>query len=293
MNNFTLQQLQIIEKVVSEGSITKAAAQIFLTQPALSHQIRDLESKLGLNLFDRVGKKLIPTAACQTIVAAARNVLPQIEELNRQMEICREGKNQVIRLSTECYTCYNWLPKLVQKFKKTNPSVEVQIIVEATAQPLEYLERGELDLAIVGTQPTNKNLLVTPLFDDRMVAVVAQNHRFAKSETPLEPADFADENFIYYNVPDKNNLILDGYFAKARPRRVQKMQLTESIVEMVAAEMGVSIMATWAVEPYLKKLNIRSRPLTEQNSSKHWFAVIRPTENHLLKEFVEAIKLRF
>ena len=293
MNNFTVQHLQIIEKVVAEGSITKAAARIFLTQPALSHQIRDLESKLGLKLFDRVGKKLIPTAACQTIVAAARNVLPQIEELNRQMEIHKRGKNQLIRLSTECYTCYHWLPKIVHKFKKTNPSVEVQIIVEATAQPLDYLERGELDLAIVGSQPANKNLRVTPLFDDVMVAVVAQNHRFAKSEKPLEPADFADENFIYYNVPDQNNLILDGYFAKVRPRRVQKMQLTESIVEMVAAEMGVSIMANWAVAPYLKKLKIRSRPLAAQNTSKQWFAVTRSSENQDLVKFVEAIKSRF
>ena len=293
MNNFTLQQLQIIEKVVAEGSITKAAARIFLTQPALSHQIRDLEAKLGLKLFDRVGKKLIPTAACQTIVAAARNVLPQIEELNRQMEFFKQGKNRVIRISTECYTCYHWLPKIVQRFKKTNPSVEIRIVVEATAQPLEYLERGELDLAIVGSPPANKNLCVTPLFNDLMVAVVAQNHRFAKSEKPLEPLDFADENFIYYNVPDKNNLILDGFFAGARPRRVQKMPLTESIVEMVAAEMGVSIMANWAVEPYLKKLKIRARPLAEQNSSKQWFAVTRSAENQDLAEFIEAIKFRF
>ncbi len=293
MNNFSLQQLQTVEKIVTEGSITKAAAQLYLTQPALSHQIRDLEKRLGLKLFDRVGKKLVPTEVCRQIVKTAHSVLPQIDELNRQMQIFKTGKNQVIRLSTECYTCYHWLPKIAQRFKENNRDIEVRIVVEATQQPLLFLERGELDVAIISSQPANKNLFVTALFEDKMVAVVPANHRFAQMSKPLKPEDFTDENFIYYNVPDNGNLILDNYFAGAKPRRIQKFQLTEAIIEMVAAEMGVSIMAEWAVKPYLKKQKIKVCPLAGENTAKTWFAATLSEQNQNLNHFVQAVKNRF
>lgn len=264
-----------------------------MSQPAISHQIRDLEARLGLKLFERVGKKLVPTEVCRKIVLTAQTVLPQIDELNRQMQICKAGKKQIVRLSTECYTCYHWLPKIVRRFTQSNREIEVEIVVEATPQPLDYLERGELDIAIISSQPANKNLFVTPLFEDRMVAVLPQNHLLAKKEKPLEPADFADENFIYYNVPDKNNLILDGFFARIKPRRIQKMQLTEAIVEMVAAEMGVSIMAHWAIEPYLKKQKIQTRFLGGQTTCKAWFAATLSDENQTLNQFIRIIKARF
>ena len=293
MNNFTLQQLQIIEKVVAEGSMTKAASRLFLTQPALSHQIKDLESRIGLKLFDRVGKKLVPTEVCRAIVVTAQSVLPQIDELSLQLKNFKQGKNRTIRLSTECYTCYHWLPKIIRQFQRGNSAVEIKIVIEATAQPLDFLERGELDVAIVGKLPANKNLFATTLFEDEMVAVLPKNHRLSEKNEPLEPSDFADENFIYYNVPDKGNQILDGYFAANKPRRIQKVQLTEAIIEMIAAEMGVGIMATWAVKPYLTRRDIATARLDGEHSRKSWFAVARSNEDKTLNQFVNAVKKRF
>src|SRR5437762_8515296 len=112
-----VRHLQLVAAVADVGSLTRAGDRLHLTQSALSHQLRDIESRLGAALFLRVGKRLVLTPAGDRLLASARDVLERLRETEddiRQMGLERRG---VIRLSTECYTCYHWLPPLLTKFR--------------------------------------------------------------------------------------------------------------------------------------------------------------------------------
>src|SRR5215210_8184117 len=144
-----IRHLKLIKAIAREGSVTRAGNRLHLTQSALSHQLRDAEEKLGVQLFTRLNKRMILTPAGERLLSSADAVLDEIkraEEDIRQIALSREG---ILRLSTECYTCYHWLPSMLNVFQQKFPRIEVQIVVEATRKPLDALLDGKLDLAIV------------------------------------------------------------------------------------------------------------------------------------------------
>src|SRR5829696_1756756 len=137
--NLEVRHLKLIRAIAREGSITAAGNRLHLTQSALSHQLRDAEEKLGVPLFTRLNKRMLLTPAGERLLASAETVIQEIkraEEDIRQIALSREG---ILRLSTQCYTCYHWLPSMLKLFQQKFPRIEVQIMVEATRRPIEAL----------------------------------------------------------------------------------------------------------------------------------------------------------
>ena len=238
-----IRHLRLIEAVAQEGSVTKAGNRLYLTQSALSHQLRDAEEKLGVALFQRLGKKMILTPAGERLLSSAQVVLDEIrraEEDVRQIALSREG---VLRLTTECYTCYHWLPSLLKVFSQRFPRIEVQIVVEATRRPIQTLLDGKLDLAIVSTPVRNSKLLFKPLFQDEMLVVMRPDYPLA-SRPFLKAEDFSHENLIVYSTLEETMVFQKVLLpAGVAPKHVTQVQLTEAILEMVKNGLGISVMA--------------------------------------------------
>src|ERR1700741_1927056 len=132
-----VRHLKLVETVATEGGLTKAANRLHVTQSALSHQLRDIEDKLGTPLFLRLKKKMLLTQAGERLLSAAPAVLDELKRAEddiRQIALNRDG---ILRISTECYTCYHWLPAVLKPFNREFPRVEVRIVVEATRRPVE------------------------------------------------------------------------------------------------------------------------------------------------------------
>jgi len=144
-----VRHLKMVTAVSASGSVTHAATDMNLTQSAVSHQLRGIEERLGTPLFLRVGKRMVPTAAGERVLATARRVLDDIA--SAEEDVRRLGTNQagVLRVCAQCNTGYHWLPPLVEAFRRKHPLVEVVVAVECTVRPLEALLEGRLDLAIV------------------------------------------------------------------------------------------------------------------------------------------------
>src|ERR1700686_2378608 len=105
-----VRHLKLLVTVAQEGSVTEAGKRVNLTQSALSHQLRDAEEKLGTALFLRLGRKMVLTPAGERLIPCPRRVLDELSDTEPQIEGLNGGARGVIRLSTECYTCYHWLP---------------------------------------------------------------------------------------------------------------------------------------------------------------------------------------
>ena len=270
-----VRHLKLVETVAQEGGLTKAANRLHVTQSALSHQLRDIEDKLGAPLFLRLNKKMLLTQAGERLLSSAPAVLEELkraEEDIRQIALHREG---ILRISTECYTCYHWLPPVLKPFSREFPRVEVRIVAEATRRPVEALLDGRLDLAITSVPARNQKLIFKPLFKDEIVVIVSPDHPLA-SQPYVNARDFASEHLLVYALPKEELSIFQKVLVPAgvSPKHVSRVELTEAIIEMVKAGLGIGVMARWAVRPHLEAGTLRAVPLTARGFHRRWSAAM-------------------
>jgi LysR family transcriptional regulator for metE and metH len=269
-----VRHLSLVSEIASTGSVTRAAERLHLTQSALSHQLRDIESRLGTQLFLRLGKRMVLTPPGERVLGAAKRVLDEIGRAEEDLKLMSQNGKGVLRLCTQCNTGYHWLPPLLQAFHRKYPGVDVQIMVNATDRPIEALLDGQLDLAVVTSEVDDKRLQSVRLFEDELVAVVAPTHPFAK-RTWIEPIDFAEEHLIIYTADRHDSYTFTRILAPAgvEPARVSQVPLTEAILELVKAGLGVSVMARWAIEPALKTGAVKAVRIGKRGVYRSWAAV--------------------
>src|SRR5712691_4518724 len=132
-----VRHLRLVRAVAARGSLTRAGADLNLTQSALSHQLRDIELRLGTALFLRVGKRMVLTPPGERLLRSADEVLATIERTEDAIRQLAGASHGLLRISTECYTCYHWLPPLLKAYRRTHPAVDVRIDADATLRPIE------------------------------------------------------------------------------------------------------------------------------------------------------------
>jgi LysR family transcriptional regulator for metE and metH len=271
--NLEVRHLKLVATVAEEGSVTRASNRLHLTQSALSHQLRDVEEKLGVTLFERTARRMLLTPAGERLLESARRVLEELENAEKALQNQSNQRQGLLRITTECYTCYHWLPSLMRAFQRKSPRVEVRIVADATRRAIEALLEGELDLAIVSDPVKNRKVVLEPLFDDELFLVTALDHPLSR-RSYVNAEDLADEHLILY-TDDKRELTIYQHVlipAGVSPRQLSSVQLTEAIVEMVKAGMGVSAIAGWAIAPYVKSKQVKAVRLTRNGVRRHWKA---------------------
>ncbi|CAA0255749.1 LysR family transcriptional regulator [Tenacibaculum maritimum] len=294
MMNISLRNLKMINTIVKEGSITKASEKLFLSQPALSHQLKKMEEEIGLKVFNRLNKKLLLTEAGEILYKTSEKLLISFSLLNAKLDELKKGEKKEIRLTTECYTCYHWLPNVVQKFKKRKPDINVQINIEATQKPLQFLSEGKIDLAIVSNKSHTSSIHFEPLISDKMVIVTSKENSLAAFEN-LELSDLKEQNLIIYDIPEEKNYVLTNILKNDINwvNSIQKVQLTEAIIQLVSANLGISIMAEWAITPFLTNNNLKSIPFKNNQGKRDWFIASLNNITAIENAFINQIKKKF
>jgi LysR family transcriptional regulator, regulator for metE and metH len=200
-------------------------------------------------------------------------VLDDIEATEEDVRRLGAHEAGVIRVCAQCNTGYHWLPPLVEVFRRRHPEVEVSLAVECTLRPVESLLEGKLDVAIVNQSIHHDRVRVRPLFEDEHAAIVAPDHPFA-TRAFVRPADFASERLLLYSSSPDDSFTIQTILRPAGvvPRRVSFVMLTEAILEMVKARLGVSVMQTWSIEPALRAGDVRAIPITAAGIRRQWSA---------------------
>ena len=269
-----VRHLQLVAAVADVGSLTRAGDQLHLTQSALRHPLRDIESRLGAALFLRVGKRLVLTPAGERLLTSAKDVLERLRQTEHDIRAMGRDRAGVLRITTECYTCYHWLPALLLRYRRKFPRVEVRIDVEATRRPIEMLLAGKLDLAIISSTVNDRRLVSRPLFSDELVVIASRRHRFAQ-QTHVKIAEMRDETLFIYPPREESRVLQDVLLpAGAAPARIEEVTLTEAITELVKAGLGVAVLARWAVQPLVDAGTLVARPLTARGLRREWRAVM-------------------
>lgn len=290
-----VRDLSLVREIAATGSVTRASARLHLTQSALSHRLRAVESRLGAPLFLRVGKKMVMTPAGERVLTTAQRVLEEMTRAEEELRAIGRKDTGVLRLCTQCYTGYHWLPPLLRTFNAKHPRIDVDIAVDATRRPIDALLAGEVDLAILTAAVEDRRIVVRPLFVDDLLVVVGRKHRLA-SRPHVEVADLAAEHLIVYKTDRRDSYIFNKILEPAgvEPARISQVPLTEAILEMVKAGLGVAILARWAIEPALKSGAVRGLRITRRGISRQWsVATLRGrTEPAWQADFVALLRER-
>jgi LysR family transcriptional regulator for metE and metH len=276
-----IRHLQLIQAIAASGNMTKAADTLFLTQPSLSHQLKELENRLGTQLFLRINKKLVLTESGLKILDASRDILPMIENVEKNIRH-NDKKSIPLRLSTQCYTCYHWLPYIMKKFIDLMPEVEIDIVTEAMNNPVEYLLQGKIDLAVTNSTTKDKGIRYEKLFDDEQVLLVSKDHPLAEKEF-IQLKDLLNETLIIYKEAFESDYFASHKLIPAgiKPAKVLKMQLTEARVELVKAGVGVAVLSRWLVKPFVAgNGGLVQVPITKAGFYRAWyFATLENTNS--------------
>jgi LysR family transcriptional regulator for metE and metH len=272
-----IRHLRLVKAIVEEGSITKAIDKLYLTQSALSHQLKEAEYQLGTKIFLRLNKKMVLTQAGEKLYETANEVLDKLKDTEQEIKKLVFGESGEIRLSTECYSSYHWLPSVMKQFQLLYPNIELKLIMEATHYPLQKLLAGQLDIAITSDPVKDDNIQYIELFQDEMVAVVSDVHPWTKKKFVVAE-DFTTEHLLIHSLPLQTVTVHYYLLAPAgvSPKKITPLPLTEASLEMVKADMGIMVMAKWALQPYLKyNATLKSIKITRNGlKRKHFVATL-------------------
>jgi LysR family transcriptional regulator for metE and metH len=284
-----LRHLETLLALAECGSLSKAAARLFLTQSALSHQLKALEGHYGAALVEKNVRPLRFTAIGERLVALARAVLPQVADAGRDVARLAQGHAGPLRVAVQCHNCFDWLMPAMDAYRSLWPEVELDIISGFVVDPLPLLERGEAELAIIhNRQEARANIVFSPLFRYESVALMSPRHPLAAKQW-LAAADFAAETLITYPVPDAMLDVMQHCLTPAgvNPKR-RTAELTVAILQLVASGRGIAALPSWTVGNYIERGYVVSRAIGEGGLRCELYAATSRSgaEATYLREFI-------
>ncbi len=282
--------LKIIESVERNGSLTASAEELCVTQSALSHAVRKLESNLGTEVWLREGRNLRLTQAGQYLLTIANRVLPLLNHAEDKLKQVVQGERGTLRIGMECHPCYQWLLKIVSPFLIQWQDVDVDVKQKFQFGGLDALLDYEIDLLVTPDPVYKTGLCFEPVLDYEQVLVVPKGHDLAGRKY-LKPADMSDQILLTYPVCEDRLDIYTQFLAPVgvNPKLHKTTENTDIMIQMVASGRGVAALPRWLAEEYCEKLPLSVVRLGEKGIPKQIHLGIRESDGDVeyLKAFIE------
>jgi DNA-binding transcriptional LysR family regulator len=286
--NITIRQFKIFETVAQQLSYTRAAELLYLSQPAVSMQIKQLENEIEMPLFERMGKKLFLTEAGEELLVYARSIIQQLEELDDVFNELR-GSNKG-RLTIAVATTANYFAlKLLGEFYRRFSGTKISLDVTNRENLLRHLNDNTVDMVIMGLPPENIDVEATPFLENPLVAIAPIGHELTKKKNiPL--SELQQETFIMREHGSGTRIAMERFFKESgySISSVMEMSSNEAINQAVEAGLGLGIVSQHTLElelalGRLEVLDIESFPIM-----RHWYLVHRKGKR--LTALMEAFK---
>lgn len=279
-------QLQNFVALTRERSYTKAAKTLNLSQSAISHSVRALESELNCVLIKKAGRKLVLTEVGEVFAEEAERVLNGLLKLRSRVdELGKWGRGR-LRIGAGATACQYFLPPVLREFKATFPRCDLYVHPGNTPQSLELLQAGRIDLAILVRPPQGiGEYSFQRLFTDEMRLVYSSAHEWARAST-LRAEDFAEETVLQYSHGSATFELTATYFEQERIRFARSIELgsMEALREMARIGQGVALLPDWLVTNNTSQGTL-SRPLPGRPLKRDWgMAHLRGKPLSLLEE---------
>jgi LysR family transcriptional regulator, regulator for metE and metH len=288
-----IRHLKTLVTLREADSLVEAAERLHLTQSALSHQLKDLEERIGQQLFARKTKPVRFTSAGLRLLRLADSLLPQVRQAERDLQRLAGGQAGRLHMAIECHSCFQWLMPTIDQFRNAWPEVEVDFASGYFFAPLPALARGDLDLVVTSDPQEINGLSYVPLFTYEAQLAMSNQHPLT-SRGYIQPEDLAEETLICYPV-DRERLNIFKHFlgpAGIEPAAVRNAELTVMMMQLVASGRGVCCLPNWAMAEYLQRGYVSARPLGPDGLYGTLYAAVREDmlEMSYLQDFLLTAK---
>ncbi len=276
-----IKHLEMIAALADTPRVTEAAEKLRITPSALSHRIREVERRLEVPLFMRVRKRLRPTPAADYLAQVAKRLLGDMTRAENDVRKMAVGVRHVVRLAVESYSAYHWLPPFLRYLRDHEPDVGIEVVAAASKNPLSSLHERSVDLIVISGEVNRRGIELQSLFEDELVFIMPSGHRLA-GKNHVEGSDIVGEDFITYTripEPDREYARLFRP-SNSYPNWTETVEVPEAIVEMVAAGLGTSVLAGWAVETATDSGRIVAARVGRNGIRVPWYAATRTDEGN-------------
>ena len=277
MKNATLRQFRVFSEAARHQSFAEAARVLYLTPPAVSMQIKELEAHVGLPLFERSGRKVALTTAGEYVLVYARRILASLKEAEDAVARLRKleaGQLTIGMVSTAKY----FLPRLLARFRQDHPGVELHLAVGNREQLVKMLQAGEVDIAVMGRAPKEFATRAEPFAAHPHVFIAAPGHPLAQQGT-LAPQQLREYPFISREPGSGTRAALQRFLDERRSsvNVAMEMSSNETIKQAVMAGMGISFLSLHTIglevrQGLIAVLEVRGSPVVRAWNCVHSMA---------------------
>lgn len=273
--NITLRQLQVFERVARRLSFTRAAEELYLTQPAVSMQIRQLEEAVGLPLFERLGKKIYLTQAGDELYQLSRSIALQLDEAEALIEEMKGTEAGRLKVSV-ANTVHHFAIRLLGEFCRRHPKVRVSFKVTNRKGLLHNLEDNEADLLLMGQPPDHQDLVAESFLLNPLVIIAPKHHPLAGKKA-IALTELEQENFIMREIGSGTRNSVERFLAERGVHLTVSMEMNTNtaIKQGVEEGLGLGIVSIHTLDRELESdslviLDVEAFPIIRQ-----WFMVHR------------------
>ncbi|MBA4381331.1 MAG: LysR family transcriptional regulator [Sideroxydans sp.] len=271
----SLRQLQVFESVARHLNHSRAADELFLTQPAVSMQIKQAEQTIGMPLFEQVGKKLFLTEAGREMLHYSRSVVLLMQEMETvfdEMKGLEHGHLNIAVVSTANY----FMPQLLAKFIQAHPKIKVSLSVANRDAVLKQLAENIADLAIMGQPPEGTDMVADPFLENPLVVIASPVHPLSIVKN-IQPRQLSNETFLLREQGSGTRGVVERFFTSHRlplPAHMS-MDTNEAIKQSVQAGMGIGIISSHGIEMELETKRLVVLDVDHFPIVRHWYIVHR------------------
>jgi DNA-binding transcriptional LysR family regulator len=290
--NYTLHQLQVFAKVVQTKSITKASEELFMTQPAVSIQLKNFQDQFDIPLTEIIGRSIKITDFGFEIYEMAEKIISEVHAINYKTLSFKgllSGRLKIGVVSTGKYV----MPYLLTDFVKENQSIELTMDVTNKTKVIESLSNGEIDFALVSILP-DKLLVNEEIILDNELYFVA-NAQFKNDKQKLSKEELQNNALIFREEGSATRKVMENYFEKKNIRATKKIELTsnEAVKQAVIAGLGISIMPLIGIRNEIKNKRLKIIPSSGLPIKTKWRLIWLKNKSMspLAKAYLEYLKM--
>ena len=274
MKNLNLKQLYIFQVVAHHLSFSRAAEKLYLSQPAVSQHIRQLEEYFGVKLFDRVGKQVVLTEAGAYLMEMAQQISNQVEEIHKTFNDLRNLRRGTLTVTADTAAGVYVVPPLLGWFHRAHPLVNIKLEVVNRRTVLQRVSRNETDLAVMGYPEKSPSLVAEPFADNNLVVIASPDHPLAERNR-ISLQEFSKEPFLIREPGSGTRNTLEKFIANHGINLNITMELgnNSAIKEAVAAGLGISVVSEATIVLELKARKLTILPVEHFPIVRQWYVV--------------------
>jgi DNA-binding transcriptional LysR family regulator len=291
-----IRQLRYFLATVRLGSVGAAAAEHFVTQPAVSLQIRKLEGELGQRLFSKQGRRLVPSEAGRALAARAEDVIRSLESLEAELHGLKQLEHGHLRVGNTDAASVYVLPDVYRAFHRRYPGVRLEITVADTRRLLDALAAGRIELATATLPVDAAGLVVRPIYREDLLPVVHPRHPLALRRG-VTLRDLSREGLITYPAGAVTRRMIDAVFQSQGevPRARMEISSPEAMKRLTQAGLGVSILPRPVVSGEIGRRLLKVVALSRARFEREIGLVYRETDalSPAARVFLGMVERRF